>query len=184
MDFDPDGIAILAVYKFNSANLSHEPHIAVPSIKWLGIQSCDILPCPINSQSFMSLSTRDRKFATNFMQKHFHTGTLTLNWKNELQIMLMLNIKAEIQILGGASVLSRWLDVGQSDSWLPEVATANTIPFYTSRVVQIANLNICARMRVLIDFNHKSVEFSKFSLTSSLIFESCEDRTKSNRLDI
>ncbi|SZF00009.1 unnamed protein product [Blumeria hordei] len=110
MDFDPDGIAILAVYKFNSANLSHEPHIAVPSIKWLGIQSCDILPCPINSQSFMSLSTRDRKFATNFMQKHFHTGTLTLNWKNELQTMLMLNVKAEIQILGGASVLSRWLD--------------------------------------------------------------------------
>lgn len=31
-------------------------------------------------------------------------------WKRELQVMLMLNIKVEIQILGNGEKLVRWLD--------------------------------------------------------------------------
>jgi meiotic recombination protein SPO11 len=31
-------------------------------------------------------------------------------WKRELRIMLMLNIKAEIQILGSGGALGDWLD--------------------------------------------------------------------------
>lgn len=31
-------------------------------------------------------------------------------WKKELQAMLMLNVKAEIQILGNGDTLGEWLD--------------------------------------------------------------------------
>lgn len=108
-DFDPDGIAIMSNYKHGSRNLSHEnAHLIVPSIQWLGIMRCDICP-PTNeevgrndNQGLLRLSHTDRKKATKMLENgraFSKTGERT-EWRTQLQVMLILNIKAEMEILG------------------------------------------------------------------------------------
>ncbi|RKF78001.1 Meiotic recombination protein SPO11 [Golovinomyces cichoracearum] len=105
MDFDPDGIGIMATYKHGSMNSVCQKNINIPTIEWLGIKSHDFLRKKITLQGLQNLSGRDRRLASAMIER-----AKDLEWKSELQIMLMLNLKAEIQILGGADLLCRWLD--------------------------------------------------------------------------
>ncbi|RKF57914.1 Meiotic recombination protein SPO11 [Golovinomyces cichoracearum] len=105
MDFDPDGIGIMATYKHGSMNSVCQKNINIPTIEWLGIKSHDFLRKKITLQGLQSLSGRDRRLASAMIER-----AKDREWKSELQIMLMLNLKAEIQILGGADLLCRWLD--------------------------------------------------------------------------
>ncbi|RKF78682.1 Meiotic recombination protein SPO11 [Golovinomyces cichoracearum] len=105
MDFDPDGIGIMATYKHGSMNSVCQKNINIPKIEWLGIKSHDFLRKKITLQGLQNLSGRDRRLASAMIER-----AKDLEWKSELQIMLMLNLKAEIQILGGADLLCRWLD--------------------------------------------------------------------------
>ena len=115
VDFDPDGIAIMSTYKHGSVNLSHEnANHVVPDIRWLGLRSCDIHDEKTveESKGLLKLKNRDRKKAVKMLEK----GLLAENgaemeWRHELQVMLMLGVKAEMEVLaereGG---VERWLD--------------------------------------------------------------------------
>ncbi|KAF2402933.1 DNA topoisomerase IV, alpha subunit [Trichodelitschia bisporula] len=113
-DFDPDGIEIFSVYKHGSMALPHEnAALKVPSLHYLGIDSA-ILSEQGNArqeQGLLQLSLRDRRRAMAMLRRApFVEGGKEPGLRRELQVMLMLGVKAEIQVLeardGG---LVRWL---------------------------------------------------------------------------
>lgn len=137
VDFDPDGIAIMSTYKHGSYRLAHEdvtskdtPGLHLPDLQWLGVQSHHISQSPVTEsdtetgpagdpQGLMRLTARDRKKAHRMLEWDMcaEDGPEPV-WREELQRMLMLNIKAEMQILdelpgGLVAWLSSKLDVLQ-----------------------------------------------------------------------
>ncbi|KAK8187120.1 Spo11/DNA topoisomerase VI subunit A [Phyllosticta capitalensis] len=127
VDSDPDGIGILSTYKHGSESLAHEnAGLCTPSIEWLGIKVTDVVPLE-NSNTGTSnihgdlglirLSLRDRRKATKMLQKSVFEDGTEAEWRRELQVMLTLNVKAEIEIMesregGLASWLQRELGFG------------------------------------------------------------------------
>ncbi|PBP23672.1 DNA topoisomerase IV, alpha subunit [Diplocarpon rosae] len=111
VDFDPDGIGIMSTYKYGSQALAHETNLAVPSIRWLGVQSCDFLGQDHGMQGLLKMSVRDRRIASKMLERaNGEDRGVDDELKRELQVMLMLNVKAEIQILGNGEKLAEWLD--------------------------------------------------------------------------
>ena len=96
----------MSTYKHGSVNLAHDSNLAVRSIQWLGVRSCDFLQTEHDVQGLLKLTARDRKIALKLLGKRISDG----DWRRELQIMLILNVKAEIQIVGGGEALGEWLD--------------------------------------------------------------------------
>ncbi|ENI08116.1 hypothetical protein COCC4DRAFT_162561 [Bipolaris maydis ATCC 48331] len=118
VDLDPDGIAILSTYKYGSYRLMHEDvalmntsALCLPNVQWLGVKSDNMSPSLVGEdgterkmihqlQGLMRLTTRDRIKATRMLEwdlcaeDGFERG-----WRRELQWMLMLNVKAEMQVL-------------------------------------------------------------------------------------
>jgi meiotic recombination protein SPO11 len=106
VDFDPDGIGIMSTYKHGSMSLAHESAtLAVPSVQWLGVRSCDFLQ-EEDVQGLSKLTARDRRIAVKMLERD-----VEMEWRRELQVMLMLNVKAEIQVLGNGERLGEWLDM-------------------------------------------------------------------------
>lgn len=60
----------------------------------------------------LKLTARDRRIATRMLAKEdvFGEEGIEPEWRHEVQTMLMLNVKAEIQILGNGEALGNWLD--------------------------------------------------------------------------
>ncbi|KAF2685142.1 DNA topoisomerase IV, alpha subunit [Lentithecium fluviatile CBS 122367] len=137
VDHDPDGIAIMSTYKYGSYRLAHEdiahkdtPGLKLPELQWLGVQSHHISRTPVNEgvtetavvtdlQGLMRLSGRDRRKAQQMLEWDIcaEDGPEAA-WRTELQRMLMLNTKAEMQILdelpgGLVSWLSNELEAKQ-----------------------------------------------------------------------
>jgi len=115
VDFDPDGINILSTYKHGSVNLAHETKLAIPKIAWLGIKSSDIMFYQKEShgQGLLSLTPRDRRIASKMLERELmQDNGLEAEWRRELQVMLILGVKAEIQIINSTdgAALSTWLD--------------------------------------------------------------------------
>jgi meiotic recombination protein SPO11 len=118
VDLDPDGIAILSTYKYGSYRLAHEdvtrsdtPGLGLPNIRWLGVKSHHMSRTPVSEsdtdtstmshlQGLMKLTARDRTKAARMLEWNLcaEDGP-EQEWRQELQTMLMLNIKAEMQIL-------------------------------------------------------------------------------------
>ncbi|CAD6589048.1 MAG: hypothetical protein ASARMPRED_003873 [Alectoria sarmentosa] len=103
-DFDPDGLAIMSTYKYGSFKLSHENvDLNVPSIQWLGVQSRDVLAGNAHDEynGLLRLSARDRKKAADMLEKSevLQDGGKEEEWRRELQVMLMLNLKGEMEVL-------------------------------------------------------------------------------------
>lgn len=103
VDYDPDGLAILSTYRYGSAKLVHDAaDLRLPQLQWLGLRSSNFSSGKImehSDQGLLTLSQRDRRKAR-----------LMLGWdaladddeiRDELRTMLMLNVKAELQILDG-----------------------------------------------------------------------------------
>ena len=115
-DFDPDGLAIMSTYKHGSFNLSHEDaSLNVPSIQWLGVRSRAVLAG--NGQDdyngLLRLSARDRKKATDMLERSevLQEGGKEEEWRRELQAMLMLNVKAEMEVLAeGEGGVKGWVE--------------------------------------------------------------------------
>lgn len=106
MDFDPDGIAIMSNYKYGSQALSHENSaLNIASLQWLGVKSSDICQDMVEGdgkeQSLLCLSKRDRKKAVKMLESSevVWEGGLEQSWRRELQVMLMLGVKAEMEAL-------------------------------------------------------------------------------------
>lgn len=100
VDFDPDGIAILSTYKYGSGNLAHETaHLCLPQVQWLGLRSEHILSGKAThaGQGLLTLTARDRRKARKMLEWQVleEDGSL----KRDLQVMLILNLKAELQLL-------------------------------------------------------------------------------------
>ena len=111
MDFDPYGLTILSTYKHGSASLRHEAALhSTPQIRWMGIRARDVheLTSGRNLEDGSSqagdpmpmLSARDRKRAVKLLDRpsSAENGDDAV-WRSDLQLMLMLNRKAEIEIL-------------------------------------------------------------------------------------
>lgn len=104
VDFDPDGIAILSTYKYGSKNLAHETsHMCLRQIQWLGLRSEHVLSGEAThaNQGLLTLTARDRKKARSMLEWQVLEGDQGL--RRDLQVMLMLNFKAELQLLDATS---------------------------------------------------------------------------------
>lgn len=111
----------MATYKYGSFNLSHEnANLNIPSLRWLGIKAEDMAlsaSAPQSdqgreSQKMLSLSKRDRTKAVQLLRKETFTkeGAESM-WRLALQMMLMLNMKAEMEFLSGRDGgLVKWTD--------------------------------------------------------------------------
>ncbi|KAG0646636.1 Meiotic recombination SPO11 [Hyphodiscus hymeniophilus] len=125
VDFDPDGLGILSTYKYGSVALAHEnASLAVPSIRWLGVKSSDIVQIAGEEDKTgqLKLSARDRRIAGKMLEKDiFAEEGREAEWRREVQVMLMLNVKAEIQILSSGVGLEKWLDGELDGELLQEV---------------------------------------------------------------
>ncbi|GME33528.1 Spo11/DNA topoisomerase VI subunit A [Neofusicoccum parvum] len=124
VDLDPDGLSIMCTYKYGSKPLAHEGDwTRVPDLEWLGVRSIEafatgniensgLMAASVHqNEGLLHLTLRDRRKATGMLSKQFvNEGGLNHELKRELQVMLMLNMKAEIEILesrdGG---LASWL---------------------------------------------------------------------------
>ncbi|KAI9712363.1 MAG: hypothetical protein M1820_001576 [Bogoriella megaspora] len=114
VDYDPDGICILSTYKYGSAALKHENiGLAVDKIQWIGLNSYQAISAQgsNNYQEMIVLSQRDRgKAKWMLISDVCGEDGLEPRWRRELQVMLILNLKAEVQIWDSANEgLSDWL---------------------------------------------------------------------------
>lgn len=113
-DFDPDGLSILSTYKYGSLNLAHEIlHLSLPTMDWVGVKSSHFMAthnCG-EEQRLLRLSYRDRRKAACMLGREpFSEDGEEPGWRREVQTMLMLNVKAEIQFLETRAVgLASWL---------------------------------------------------------------------------
>ncbi|KAI5250647.1 DNA topoisomerase IV, alpha subunit [Aureobasidium subglaciale] len=103
VDYDPDGMAILHTYKHGSKNMSEEnATLVVPTIRWMGLRSRDISDedHTHRNQGLMPLTRRDRHKARRMLDwQPSSDHDEAAQWRRELQVMLMLNVKAELQII-------------------------------------------------------------------------------------
>ncbi|KAK0276725.1 endodeoxyribonuclease [Friedmanniomyces endolithicus] len=111
MDYDPDGLAIMSVYRYGSAALAHESAaLCVPQLKWLGLRSEHVLLGEAGgthaSQGLLALTPRDRSKARKMLEREEsgdsgeHEASGEGEMQKALQVMLMLDVKAELQLLG------------------------------------------------------------------------------------
>ncbi|KAF9885620.1 hypothetical protein FE257_012711 [Aspergillus nanangensis] len=114
VDCDPDGMSIMSTYKYGSmAHASQNAKLNVPSIRWLGLRTSDVVAGTQSDDTLLPLTARDRKKALAMLSSHPVWGPNgpELEWRAELQQMLMLNMKAELETLysrnGG---LEQWLN--------------------------------------------------------------------------
>lgn len=105
VDFDPDGLAIMSTYKNGSAALAHEnAELCVPQMQWLGLRS-ELLHNERGElhgdQGILALTQRDRRKAASMLQRNVPDAgnTHDIEVWSALQTMLMLNTKAELQLL-------------------------------------------------------------------------------------
>ena len=112
VDFDPDSIGILSTYKYGSLALPHEnEHLRVSSLSWLGVRSSAVFTADASGEGrgLIPMTSRDRRKARSLLDKPpFQEETDEAEWRRELQIMLMLNRKAEIQCMSDSDGGLEW----------------------------------------------------------------------------
>ncbi|KAF5983101.1 meiotic recombination SPO11 [Fusarium coicis] len=128
-DYDPDGVKILRCYRHGSERLSHEADLGVEGLRWLGIRSAHLFrdhasayygqPSHVSITSTQSrdpvtyLNGRERAAAVSALKKtslHFPNELEGSELRLELQLMMMLGVKAEIEWLDESGDLCPWLD--------------------------------------------------------------------------
>lgn len=114
VDMDPHGVEILATYRFGSVAMAWENHrLAVERAEWLGVKSGDLVEAVARSggdgqvEGVARLTARDRKKAVGMLGKAWMQ--VVPEWRSELQKMLFLNIKAEIETVSGVGV-KEWVE--------------------------------------------------------------------------
>jgi meiotic recombination protein SPO11 len=116
VDSDPDGMAIVSTYKYGSvAHTSENGKLNVPCLWWLGLRTSDVVTGASGNddEALMRLTARDRKKIIGMLSSNpvWAAEGPELAWRAELQQMLMLNLKAEIEILYDREEgLEGWID--------------------------------------------------------------------------
>ncbi|KXG50117.1 Winged helix-turn-helix transcription repressor DNA-binding [Penicillium griseofulvum] len=115
-DGDPHGMAIMSTYKYGSAaHLHQNARLSVPRLQWLGLRVTDIIAVPevLGDTALLSLTARDRKKIIAMLRNSpvWASDGPEPEWRAELQRMLILNLKAEIEILYGCpGGLEGWIN--------------------------------------------------------------------------
>ncbi|KAF4441739.1 Meiotic recombination SPO11 [Fusarium acutatum] len=131
-DYDPDGVKILRCYRHGSERLSHEADLGIEALRWLGIRSVNLSRGHTNTSlsnygqpSHVSITSsqcrdpvtylngRERVAAISTLKKtslHSPTEFEGSELRLELQLMIMLGVKAEIEWLDESGDLCSWLD--------------------------------------------------------------------------
>ncbi len=98
VDSDPYGHYIYSVYLRGSKRLGYEsPFLATPSLKLLGVLSRDLDQYDIPKKCRLRLTKADEKRTKEMLNEPFVRKNL--NWVEDLELMLSLKSKAEIQAL-------------------------------------------------------------------------------------
>ncbi|MCY3411859.1 MAG: hypothetical protein INQ03_09525 [Candidatus Heimdallarchaeota archaeon] len=101
MDADIYGFEILRVYSVGSKALSFEAaNLAVPNIKWLGLLPSDLKDesdFKIPKSTHIKMSNSDEKRTKLLLEEEFVKRKP--EWTREIQVLLDLKVKAEIQAL-------------------------------------------------------------------------------------
>lgn len=139
VDADPDGLNIMSVYKYGSLACAYDNALLnAPKLSWLGLRistavsrtapfhalesKLDANGCENYIESepksngaepvFLPLTRRDRRMARSMMTKNpvFAEHGPEEEWRRELQVMLMLNVKAEIEAFyDGFESFKQWI---------------------------------------------------------------------------
>ncbi|CAG8895720.1 unnamed protein product [Penicillium egyptiacum] len=115
-DGDPHGMAIMSTYKYGSAaHLHQNARLSIPRLQWLGLRVTDIIAVPevLGDTALLSLTKRDRKKIMAMLRNSpvWASDGPEPEWRAELQRMLVLNLKAEIEILYGCQGgLEGWIN--------------------------------------------------------------------------
>lgn len=120
VDGDCDGIAIMSTYKYGSMAHAHaSSSLNAPKLEWLGTRLEDVIVEQNGTESededwvLISLSHRDVKRIQSMLAKNpvFGDDGPEIQWRAELQIMMMLNTKIETEVLYGTEGgLEGWID--------------------------------------------------------------------------
>ncbi|KAL4793353.1 Spo11/DNA topoisomerase VI subunit A [Aspergillus venezuelensis] len=115
VDGDPDGMAIMSTYKYGSmAHTQDNARLNLPNLRWLGLRTSEMIQGLglDGDEALMPLTTRDRKKIVSMLSRSpvWAVDGPEMEWRVELQRMLMLNVKAEIEIL--------YERVGGIEGWL------------------------------------------------------------------
>lgn len=104
VDGDPHGVSIMSTYKYGSLAHQHEnARLSVPGLSWLGLKISDaIMTTDITgTDALLPLTPRDRRKIITMLRNNpiLGDGGPEPEWHAELQRMLMLNVKAEIEMM-------------------------------------------------------------------------------------
>lgn len=120
VDGDCDGIAIMSTYKYGSMAHAHaSASLNAPRLEWLGTRLADVIIKQNRSEVededwvTISLSSRDVKKIRSMLAKNpvFREDGPEVQWRAELQTMMMLNTKIETEVLYGTEGgLEGWID--------------------------------------------------------------------------
>lgn len=98
VDSDPYGLKILSVYMTGSKNMSYDSaHLTTPDIKWLGVRPSDLETYNIPEQCRLDMTEHDMRTGRDLMKEEFIIKNP--DWLRELELMLKMKKKAEIQAL-------------------------------------------------------------------------------------
>lgn len=106
----------MSTYKYGSLAHRHDnASLSIPSLRWLGLRVSDAITSAAASDSdgLLTLSVRDRRKIVMMLRNNpvLANDGPEAEWRVELQRMLMLNVKAEIELMydreGG---LEMWID--------------------------------------------------------------------------
>jgi len=102
VDWDPDGLGIMSSYKHGSASSQQHDNPTSSRLHWLGLTSEEVCSADDDrhNQELLPLSIRDRRKATKMLEwQNLQEDDIEAGWRRELQVMLMVNYKAEIQLM-------------------------------------------------------------------------------------
>lgn len=107
-------MAIMSTYKYGSMAHTHENgRLNIPGLQWLGLRSSDAVGAEDvqGDDTLTRLTARDRSKAVAMLKNNpaCASNGPEQEWRTELQRMLMLNVKAETEILYERG-LEKWID--------------------------------------------------------------------------
>ncbi|KAL6776272.1 SPO11B [Auxenochlorella protothecoides x Auxenochlorella symbiontica] len=97
VDWNPDGLAILSLYRFGSAAMALEsPRFTLPGLRWAGVHASWL---QTDGQHMQALTQRDLRVAQGLRERLRGPAP---HWAAELDAMLAAGRKADIEALPGA----------------------------------------------------------------------------------
>jgi DNA topoisomerase VI subunit A len=103
MDGDPHGFQIFANYKFGSKNMGYLNHyLAIPTIEFIGLDPCTWAQLQIDYTQLIRLKPGDVKKAFELLENPH----LSVDIKRQLQRLIRMNCKSEIQIVDGNVIVN------------------------------------------------------------------------------